>query len=198
PYPHDAAHQVDREVAAAEDRLLALLLQAMAERGADAGEQFRRAERLRHKIVGAQIERFHLVFFVRAAGQYQDRQSVVASPQRPDHLQAAYIGQAEIENDQIGAGSLDFSERAAPIRRFGHLEPLRAQAGAQKPADRRLVIDDEDGCRVRAHGLASSLPASGTGRVTVKTPPCPPGRLAASTVPAIASTKPRQMARPRP
>ena len=57
---HDPPHQIDREIAGAEHRLLALLLQPMPLRRADPRQQFVDAERLRHVVVGAEIERRHL------------------------------------------------------------------------------------------------------------------------------------------
>jgi hypothetical protein len=67
-----------------------------------------------------------------------------------------------------------------------------------QPAYRRFVVDDQDRGGIRIHDMASDLPVSGTGKVMVKTAPCPPLRLPASIVPPMASMKPRQMARPVP
>ena len=69
----DPAHQVDREIADPEDRPLALLLQTVAKRGAQPGEQLVDAERLGDVVVGAEIERFDLVRLVGPAGQHDDR-----------------------------------------------------------------------------------------------------------------------------
>ena len=58
-----------------------------------------------------------------------------------------------------------------------HVEALRGEAGAQQPADRRLVVDDEDADGGGAHAACSARgPAAG--RVTVKTAPGPVGAVA--------------------
>ena len=64
-----------REVAGAEDRLLALLLQPVAQRGADAGDELLHAERLGHVVVGAEVERLDDAGLVGAARQDDDRRS---------------------------------------------------------------------------------------------------------------------------
>src|SRR5260370_7799216 len=57
---HQPAHQVDAEIVAGELALRALLLQAVAEGRADAGEQLVGAERLGDIVVGAGIQPPHL------------------------------------------------------------------------------------------------------------------------------------------
>jgi hypothetical protein len=72
-HPDDPSHEIDREVARLEDRPLALLLQPVAERGTDAGDELVHAERLRHVVVRTEVERLDLAALVAAAGEHDDR-----------------------------------------------------------------------------------------------------------------------------
>src|SRR3954451_18105458 len=63
-HPDGAADEVDREVAAAEEGPLALKLEAVAERRADAGQELVDAERLGHVVVGPEVERLDLAGLV--------------------------------------------------------------------------------------------------------------------------------------
>src|SRR5436305_2111044 len=67
PAPHQPAHQVDAEIVAGEGPLGALLLQAVAQGGADAGQQLVGAKGLGDVVVGAGIERRDLGRLVAAA-----------------------------------------------------------------------------------------------------------------------------------
>ena len=74
------AHEIDREIAAAEDRPLALLLQAVAQGGAHAGVQLVDAEGLGQIVVGAEVERLDLAALVGAAGQHDDGHASIPTP----------------------------------------------------------------------------------------------------------------------
>src|SRR4029077_8830200 len=85
------------------------------------------------------------------------------------------------------------------VRRLDDLIALRGEAHAQQFADWWLVIDDQYADRSGAHAAASNFCRSrGIGRLMVKAAPLRSVRLAAAIVPCMASTKPREMARPRP
>ena len=185
-----AAHQIDRQIAAAEDRLLAVRLQAVAQRGANAGRQFLHAERLGDIIIGAQIERRHLAGLVVAAGKNDDGHGRAAIAQGAHDRQPIHSRQPQIEHDQVHR--IAFKEIQRRLAAIGLLDAigLRRQGGAQETPDRRFVVHDQDA--QRGHALESA-----NGTVTVKTAP-PSARLAAVTVPPIASMKPRAMERPRP
>ena len=53
----DAADEVDGEIARCEERGLAVSLQPVAKRGAEAGDKFAHAEGLGHIVVGAEFQR---------------------------------------------------------------------------------------------------------------------------------------------
>src|SRR6185369_14203785 len=55
------------------------------------------------------------------------------------------------EDDDVGRVLADLGEGGGAVLRLGDAIALRRQAGAQQAADRRLVVDDEDGDRVGGH-----------------------------------------------
>ena len=94
-------------------------------------------------------------------------------------------------------------QRRLAGRGLDHHVALAAKTGAQEAQDRRFVIDHEDAERAGACGHSNGLfqPARrrpDTGSVMVNTAPERSVRLVAVMVPCIASTKPRQIARPSP
>ena len=194
----DAAHQIDRKIAGAEHRALAMDLQLMPQRRAHAGEQFIHPERFRQIVVGAEIERLHLARLIAAARQHHDRDAVVAAANHAQQFMALDVGQAEIENDERRILRQQF-ERDLAVGGFQDLVALGSQPHPQQFADRRLVVDDQDLDLRGAHAAVSSaLDAAGIGSRMVNTAPLRSVRLAARMVPCMASTKPREIASPRP
>ena len=98
----DAPDEIDRQIAGLEHRLLALLLQPVAERHADARHQLVHAERLGHIVVGAEFQRLDDAGLVGAAGQDDDRQVKPSSRQLLQQVVAGHVGQTEIEQDEVG------------------------------------------------------------------------------------------------
>ena len=118
--------------------------------------------------------------------------SDVLCPPLSQELVARHVGQAEIEDDEVGQALAQPLARLAAVRRFDDLEALCAERGAQELADRRLVIDHQDAHGGRAHAAASIGLAAARACVIVNTAPERSVRLPAVMVPPIASTKPRQ------
>ncbi len=71
------------------------------ERDPDASVQLIDAERLGDVVVGAAFERLDLLALVVATGQDQDGGRRL-SPDSADDLDAVHVGQAEIEQDDVG------------------------------------------------------------------------------------------------
>src|SRR5262249_44492640 len=111
-------------------------------------------------------------------------------------------GKPEIEDDNVDAILGERRERFLARLGFESQIALRVQAGAQETPDRRLIVDDKDarGKRPGRHAVCSSgaRAVSGMGSAIRNTAPLRSLRLPAAMVPPIASTKPRQMARPNP
>ncbi len=177
---------------------LALHLELMPHGGPHPREKLRHAERLCDVIVGTEIERRYLARLVAAAREHDDRDVFVAPADHPKKLDALDVRKAEVEDDQVGV----LVQQLEPGFAVGGLQdvmPLRAQPHTQELADGRLIVDDQHTERRGGHAAVSSCRGSaGTGSVIVKTAPLRSVRLAALTVPCMASTKPREMARPRP
>ena len=100
----------------------------------------------------------------------------------------------------IRSGSLaSCSSPALPLWRFEDFVALAGQAHAQQFADRRLVVDHQDPERGGAHAAVSNwLGCAGIGSLMVNAAPVRSVRLVAVIVPFMASTKPREIASPRP
>ena len=190
--------KVDGEVATVEYRTLAMGLQLVAQRRPHARHEFVHAERLGDVIVGAAIECRYLASLVAAARQDDNRNAVETRADRGEKIEPLHVRETEIENDEVGLLVEQF-ERSPPVQGFEDLIALRGKTHAQQFADRRFIIDHQHLLRRGAHAAGSKrLAVAGTGSLMVKTAPGRSERFAAATVPCIASTKPREMARPRP
>ncbi len=173
-------------------------LQLVPQSRAHAGEQFVHPERLCQIIVGTEIERLNFSGLITAARQHHDRNAVVAPADHAQQFMALDIGKAEIENDEGRILDQQF-ERGLAVGGFQDLVALGAQSHPQQFADRRLIVDDKDLDRRGAHAAVSSASdAAGIGSLMVSTAPFRSMRLVAEIVPCIASTKPRDIASPRP
>jgi hypothetical protein len=195
----DSPHQIDRKVANTKDRPLAVNLQLMPQRRAHPGQKLVHPERLGHIVISAGIERLNLSGLVVAAGQNDDWHAVIARAHRAQKLMTLHIGQAQIENDQIRPVLAQEFECHFAAGCFHDLVAVRRKPHAQQFTNRRFVIDNENPQRCGAHAAASSRCGSlAIGSLMVKTAPRRSERLAATMVPFIASTKPREIARPSP
>src|SRR5205807_7023995 len=101
----DPAHEIDAKVAGMEQRLFALLLEAMALRRADARQKLIDSEGLGHVIVGAAIERFDLGAFRFPARKNDDRQSRAALPYAFDDIEPIHVRQTKVEDKEMGGAS---------------------------------------------------------------------------------------------
>src|ERR1700730_2668780 len=202
PHGDDSAHEIDAEIASMEQGLFAFLLQAMPLRHADARQEFIYTKRFRDIIVGPKIECCNLGAFVVTTRKDDDRQGFAAVPDLTHDIEAIYVGQAKVEDDEIGGFLANHVERGARVGGGRDDVALAFQARVQETKDSRLVIDDEntEWTRTWRHDMASagSLGVTGTGSLMVKTAPDRSIRLAAVMKPPMASTKPRQIARPSP
>ena len=114
----------------------------MAQRRAQARQQFADGERLFDIIVGAEIERGDLLGLAVARRQDEDRRGSEFA-RLGQHVLAVHVGQAEIEHDDIGRRIGDQPQRLAPGGGVQHLIARRLQRRAQEAQDLRLVVDDK-------------------------------------------------------
>src|SRR6185437_7066800 len=144
----DASDQVDGEIAGPEDRFLALLLQAMADRRANARQQLLHAERLRDVVIGSEVESLDLAGLVGPARQHDDGEGRALFPHLTDDRQAIGARQAEVEDHDVDGVAPQHGEGSLAVRCFEQLIALRRQAGAKEAQDLRLVVDCQDAQRV--------------------------------------------------
>ena len=114
----------------------------VAQRGADARQQLGDAERLLDVVIGAVVERLHLLGIAVPCRQHHHRHGA-ARAQLLQHQLAIHVGQAEIEQDQRRRPA---SRQPQPVGR--RLRPLDGIAGplqrrTQETVDLRLVVDHQ-------------------------------------------------------
>ena len=98
---HAAVDEVDRERTGLTLRAAALCLDAMAECCAHAGKELGHAEGLGDVVVGTCIEGLHLACLGVADGEDEQRH-VGKRTDLGDERETVAVGQAEVEEDQIG------------------------------------------------------------------------------------------------
>jgi hypothetical protein len=144
-------------------------LRSASQHRANASDQLARAERLRDVIVGADFEADDPVDLLAEGGEHDDR-NVRARAQRSANLEAALMGEHEIEHDEVEPPALERAPRFLPIGNSRGAESVFFQVVAQQAADFTIVVDDEDVRRL-AHGPRSctveSLCRSGRWRHTL-------------------------------
>jgi hypothetical protein len=118
------------------------------------GQQFFDAERLGDVVIGAGVERFHLVHTVGPAGQHDDR-SLGPAAQPLDHLHSAQVGQAQVQDHQVGRIAAGYLEGLGSGRCDVHLVIAHPQVDPQRPQYLRLVVDDKH----PGHWLSTASPA---------------------------------------
>jgi len=101
--------------------------------GAQAGEELVHTERLRHVVVGAGVERGHLLGLLAPGGQHDDRDGGPAADAVND-VGSVHVGQAEIQDDHVRAVTGHGGQAGRTIHRGtddilagGEVDPQRAQ-----------------------------------------------------------------------
>ena len=166
-------------------------------------QQLVHAERLRDVVVGAGVERPHLVGLLIARRQHEDRH---AAPRTDalDHLDAVDAGQPEVDDREVGTLAGRRRERLLAVGRRDHLvaagAQVRAAAHAGSAARRRrpapVVVTSHLRPRGRRDVSGLARPARAGTLTTIVRPP--PGVSSGVREPPIASTNPRATARPSP
>ena len=113
-----------------------------AQRRVCAREQLRHAERLDHVIVGTILKQAHLLRLVRAHREHDHRHGRPAA-QALEHFRAVHIGQAEIENDDVGRLERGELERLGPVLGFLDEKAVELEARAQEAADLHFVVNNQ-------------------------------------------------------
>ena len=171
-----------------------------------ARQQLVHAEGLRQVVVGAGVERRDLVVLAAAGRDHDDRHAApLADP--PRQIDAVAVGQAEVQQDQLGVVRRRRDQRLPDGLRLDDAVALRRRArcaGTAASAARPRRRGPAAPASLMAPALLRRLGRPtwrrrllqrqrGSGRRRRR-----PSRFSAAIVPPWAWTMPRQMARPRP
>ncbi|MNL31347.1 hypothetical protein D3C87_1531310 [compost metagenome] len=138
--------EVDHQVAVLEDLALALGVAglAAAQQGLDAGDQLAEAEGLDQVVVGADLEADDAVDLLALGGEHDDGDVVLLAAQKAADLEAAQLGQHEVQNDQVGLRELDLLEGLLPIVGLYDLVALLHESELDGLDDHLFVVDKQN------------------------------------------------------
>jgi len=119
----------------------------------DARRELTRRERLRHVVVGAELEADDAIGLLSARGEH-DHGQVAAGADPSAQREPVGAGKHHVEDDELRRGPLDELAGAVPVRGDERVEPVSLQVANDHVPHDRLVVDHEDGChhRIVAHG----------------------------------------------
>ena len=126
-----------------------------AQGGADSGHQLGGAEGLGDIIVGAGVQRLHLLFFL-GSGRDDDDRQIAPLSDIADHVDAVHVGKAQIQQDQIRAPGSRQRQAVCGAACGSDFVVLGAQRGGDKVADIAFVFNQQD-LMLQIHGVPPSL-----------------------------------------
>jgi hypothetical protein len=138
----------------------------------DPRQQFRRAERFGHVVVGAEAEAAHLVLLGAAGGEQEDRRvgrerrgGPVA--ERAQHAEPVESGEHHVEDDQVGAPNGRGADAVGPGAGRRDLLAVGPQGTRDREREVGVVLDHEHARHAGTSRSAARVPGSAT------TPPGP-------------------------
>ena len=124
-----------------------------AQLDADAGQQFRRAERLGQVIVGAVVQAGDLVVHAALFGEHDHRGPDTRVAQLVEDGEAVLVGQDHVEQDEIRLLRPDTGQGIAAVRCHPHGHALGGEEHHEHVADEGIVLEEEECAWVRCqHG----------------------------------------------
>ena len=114
-----------------------------AEQRTDAGGQLAQAERLRHVVVGTELQPDDLVELGVLGRQHHDRHARLGPDDAAD-LDARQLGEHQVEQDEVRTLGTELAEGFAAIGRRHDPESVGLERVDQRFAQCRLVVDDQD------------------------------------------------------
>jgi hypothetical protein len=143
---------------------------------ANPGQQLLLAERLRHVVVGARVERLHLGQLVRLARQDDDR-GLAGSPDLAADVHPVAAGHRQVQEHEVRALLLEAAQSGLAVIGGDHLVSGGSDQGRDRPDHGRLIVHDEDpqpGClRERHPSLSHQAGATAGSATTNRLPPKP-------------------------
>ena len=128
--------------------------------GLEPGQQLDPAEGFGQVVVGPGVEAPHLVELGGAGGEHEDRR-VAHVPDALKHLPAVEIGQAHIEDHDVGdASGGTIRTPSRPVAGLGDDEALALEQGPEELPDVAVVFDDQDRDTALTHGIHRRSPSA--------------------------------------
>ncbi len=157
---HLVALHVERDRADGDDRGETLLGAAAAQCRTDAGQELADGEGFFHVVVGAGVQCCDLVGLAVAGGEHDHGNRVEGAQPRED-LDAVEVGQAEIEQDEVGGAAGGEAEAFAGVLGLEELVARGTQGRFEKAVDLGLVVDGEDCSQCHGRGVTRAPWAGG-------------------------------------
>ena len=132
-----------------------------AMRGADARNQLANAEGLGHIVVGAQLQRLHLVLFAVAHRHHQHRQARRRAANAAQRLNAANARHVDVQQHHIHGIRVQQLQRFLAARGLDDLKTKLAQRRPQRAADGGFVVHNHHSNRVLAHRVFLLISGAG-------------------------------------
>src|SRR5580700_8090699 len=117
---------------------------AAAQKGPDAGRQFREGKRLENQVVGAEVQHLHAIFGPGTAGQNQDRQLLLLGANRAQDIEAVGAREIQVQDGSVVVSLLGQAFRFFLIGREIDRILLRIEAPFKKPGECRIVLGDKN------------------------------------------------------
>ena len=163
------------------DEILVLLGLGAPQHRAHAGDELAGRERLRHVVVGAELEPGDAVDLLVAGRHDHDRQARGAAD-RPAEVEAVGVRELQVEDREADVVLLERQQPFGAARRPDDAEPVLLEVGANERRDVLLVLDEQDRPAPR-RSAAGHAPARLSTLTTVAgasaawvTATCAPGR----------------------
>ncbi len=100
-------------------------------------------ERFGDEIVRPSVERLHLAPLVAIGGEHHDR-DLGELPDAPADVEPVQIGQAQVQDHQIGRGESDLGHGLGPGASDEDLVAARGEPDAKGLEQRGIVVDHQD------------------------------------------------------
>jgi hypothetical protein len=110
--------------------------------GLDPGGQLARRERFHDVVVGSHPEPGDPIDLVTPAGEKDDRH-VAGLPESLEHVAPVFVGQADVEQNQIGLLAAHGAECRRAVTCDVDAVPFRLQQPQKKLTQVRVVVDDQ-------------------------------------------------------
>ena len=121
-----------------------------------AGDELTRRERLRHVVVGAELETGDAVRLLVARRQHEDRHRRLGTDATTD-LESVDAGQADVEHDETDRVAGELRERLLAGAHPDHAIAVTAEVRPHDGADRLLVLDEQHRPARLSRGQVRSL-----------------------------------------